>query len=104
MTFPSLHIPGHLYLVTASVCGWKRLFVRRPYTDIALNSLDWLRKQGRMALFAFVLMPSHLHAIVQPKDRVIGHLVKDFGSYTAHEILKQLRYDQEADLMQFFRE
>lgn len=104
MTFDSRHDLTHLYFVTATVCGWKHLFADPTYADIVLGSLDWSRREGRMALFAFVLMPSHLHAIVKPEDRTIGDLLQNFGSYTAHRILKQLRHDGRTDLLQFFHE
>jgi REP element-mobilizing transposase RayT len=104
MPYPSVHIPGHLYFVTAALCGWKHLFIEDPYARIVLGSLEWLRQQGRMALFAYVLMPSHMHAILKPNNRSIGQLLSDFGSYTAHAILKQLRSEQREDLLQFFHQ
>lgn len=66
--------------------------------------MDWLRQQSRMALYAFVLMPSHVHMILLPKDCTIGRLLNDFGSYTAHEILRQLRSDQRDELLNFFHQ
>jgi len=104
MTYRSYHLPEHLYFITAALCGWKKIFVEEPYLCIVLNSLDWLRNHGRMYLFAYVLMPSHLHTIVKPKDRTIGHLIKDFGSFTAHEILSDLRNKGEIELLQFFHQ
>jgi putative transposase len=67
-----------------------------------LNSLAWLRQEKRMALFAFVLMSTHLHAIVLPLDRPIGNLLQNFGSFTAHKILQKLREDNRKDLLEFF--
>ena len=55
-----------------------------------------------MLLFAFVLMPSHLHAIIKPVERSIGRLLDKFGSFTAHAILRQLRQDNERELLEFF--
>jgi len=104
MTFDSRYDPAHLYFVTATVCGWKHLFIEPVYADIVLGSLDWLRREGRMTHFAFVLMPSHLHTIVKPDGRAIGDLLDNFGSYTAHAILKQLRHDKRTDLLRFFHE
>ncbi len=104
MTFNSFHDPSHLYFVTASVCGWKHLFIEPAYAHLVLNSLDWLQRDKRMALYAFVLMPSHLHAIVKPIDRAIGDLLQEFGSYTAHAILKQFRADNKSDLIEFFHQ
>ncbi len=55
-----------------------------------------------MALYAFVLMPTHLHAIVLPLDRSIGELLQNFGSYTAHVILHKLREENQQELLAFF--
>jgi putative transposase len=104
MTYNSYHIPEHLYFITATICGWNKLFVEESYSSIVLNSIEWLRQQGRMDLYAFVLMPSHLHTIVKPKDRAIGRLLKDFGSFTAHDILKELKNEERSDLIQFFHQ
>ncbi len=104
MTFDSWHVPNHFYFITASLCGWKRLFVETSYAEIVLGSLTWLRKEGRMKLFAFVLMPSHLHAIVLPIDRPIGDLLQNFASFTAHDILYQLKNDHQQELLAFFHE
>jgi REP element-mobilizing transposase RayT len=104
MTFDSHQDASHLYFITAALCGWKPLFIEPTYANIVLNSLDWLRRQGRMGLYAFVLMPSHLHAIVKPTKRTIGELLQNFGSYTAHVILKQLRRENRTDLLEFFHQ
>ena len=104
MTFNSQYDPAHLYFVTATICGWKHLFIQTFYADIVLGSLNWLRQQGRMNLFAFVLMPSHLHILIKPIGRAIGNLIQDFGSFTAHEVLRQLKVDRQIALLQFFHE
>ena len=98
MTFTSFYDPTHLYFVTASICGWKHLFVEPTYSQIILDSLVWLQKEKRILLFAFVIMPSHLHLILKPEQKEIAGILKDFGSFTAHAILRQLR----EHLLQFF--
>jgi len=55
-----------------------------------------------MSLFAFVIMPTHLHSIVLPLDRSIGKLMQNFGSFTAHAILKKLREDNRKELLEIF--
>jgi putative transposase len=102
MTFDSLHDPTHLYFVTAALCSWKRLFSNPIYSKIVLGSLMWLRQEKRMLLFAFVLMPSPLHAIIKPCERSIGKLLDEFGSFTAHTILHQLHQYNETELLEFF--
>ena len=104
MTFPSFHDPTHLYFITASIIGWKHLFITPEYINIPLNSLAWMQQQKRILLFAFVIMPSHLHAIVKPVSDTIGEIVQQFGSFTAHEILKKLHADNRKDLLELFRQ
>src|SRR5688500_16496024 len=93
MTFNSFHDPTHLYFITASVVEWKHLFGKPEYAKIVLDSLEWLQQQNRISLFAFVLMPSHLHAILKPEKDTNGEVLQQFGSFTAHEILKRLHTD-----------
>ncbi len=104
MTFPSFNDPTHLYFITATVIEWKQLFIAHEYARIPLNSLAWLQEQKMILLFAFVLMPSHLHAILKPEVDSIGEIVQQFGSFTAHEILKKLRMDNQKDLLNIFQQ
>lgn len=99
MTFPSVHDINHLYFVTASIAGWKRLLAEPKYMQIILDSLTWLQNEKRILLFAFVIMPSHLHLILKPESKTIGEVLQNFGSYTAHAILSELRGDKRDDLM-----
>jgi len=104
MTFPSLHNATHLYFITATICGWKQLFVEQEYVKIVLDSLSWLQINQKLLLFAFVLMPSYLHAIIKPENETIDEVLQTFGSFTAHSILKKLQEDDRSDLIQFFHE
>ena len=103
MTFSSFHDSTHLYFVTASIIEWKHLFVTPEYTNIILNCLEWMQRQKRILLFAFVIMPSHVHAILKPESDTIGDIIQQFGSYTAHQILKKLRANNQKDLLDLFQ-
>jgi REP element-mobilizing transposase RayT len=102
MTFSSIHDSSHLYFVTATIVEWKLMFNIPEYASIILNSLAWMQDDKRILLFAFVLMPSHLHAILKPEKDTIGETLQQFGSYTAHEILKKLRLGKRKDLLEVF--
>lgn len=104
MTFPSFHDPTHLYFITASIIEWKHLFASHEYAIIPLNSLDWMQREKRILLFAFVVMPSHLHAIIKPEHDSIGEIIQQFGSFTAHEILEKLREENQNDLLKLFQQ
>lgn len=91
MTFPSFHDPSHLFFIAASLIERKHLFSAPEYALIPLNPFAWLQQQKRILLFAFVILPSHLHAIIKPENGTIAEILQQFGSFTAHEILKKLR-------------
>jgi putative transposase len=103
MTFKPHHDPIHLYFVTATVLGWKHLFIEPAYAEIIFQSLDFHRRHGRWLLFVFALMPNHVHFIIRPLGgQTISTVLQSFGSYTAHTILDRLRQDGRTDLLTFF--
>lgn len=103
MTFKPHHDPSHLYFVTATILDWRQIFVEPAYAHIILNSLDWHRRNGRWSLYAYVVMPNHVHAIQKPVEkRTISQVIQSFGSYTAHTLLQQMGKDGRDDLLAFF--
>ena len=104
MTFSSFHDPTHLYFITASIVEWKPLFITPEYASIPLNSFAWMQEQKRILLFAFVIMPTHLHAVIKPENVPIGDILQQFGSFTSHEILKKLRENHQKELLEIFHQ
>jgi len=105
MAFRARHDRSHLYFVTLSLHGWKHVLTEPSYARIILDSLDWLRQHNRWCLYAFVIMPSHLHMIVKPwESLIISDVLAQFTSYTAHAILNQLRKGERTGLLAFFAE
>jgi putative transposase len=102
MTFDSIHDSAHLYFVTATICGWKRLFAEWRYARPVLDSLEYLTSTRSICVYAFVLMPSHLHALIKPISLDISQALQAFGSYTAHQLLSELRHCGRLDLLDFF--
>ena len=102
MTFDSIHDATHFYFVTATICGWKNIFTEHQYAKPVLDSLEYLRSNRMIRLFAFVLMPSHLHALIKPGRQDISQALQTFGSYTAHQLLAELRNCGRSDLLSFF--
>ncbi len=105
MSFRSIHVENHLYFITATVAGWNKLFLDKKYVSVVLNSLKWLRENKRIKLFAFVIMPHHMHFICIPLNGYqIGEIIQNFGSYTAHKFLKIMRQDGEIELLKYFKD
>ena len=103
MTYKSVN-GSDLYFITASICGWKSLFNLNPYSTIILEAFKTYKTRSDILLFAFVIMPTHIHAILKPLNRSIGQFLQRFGSVTAHGILKELKKSNSANLLTFFHE
>lgn len=54
---------GEIYFWTATINKWQRLLQHNEYKDVIINSLQYLTDKGKIDVFAFVLMPDHLHFI-----------------------------------------
>jgi putative transposase len=103
VTFKPHHDPSHLYFVTGTLLRWQPLFTEPSYAHIVLDSLDWHRRNGKWALYAYVLMPNHLHAILMPLgDATISSVLQSFGSYTAHTVLTRLQEEARGDVLALF--
>ncbi len=67
--------------------------------DLIIVYLKKLSDEGLLTIYAFVIMPNHMHLIfnqnkLNGKETPKGSLLK----YTAHTFLKQLKIDGKADL------
>ena len=94
-----------LYFATSRVTSFYSLFADEKYVMIIIMSLRHLMEKRLVKLFAFVIMPNHIHLILRPKGKVaLEKILKKFHSYTAHEILKVLREDKHAKALILFNQ
>ena len=54
---------GEIFFFTATINGWRHLLQKDQYKTIILHSLNWLSSTGKLDVFAFVIMPNHIHLI-----------------------------------------
>ena len=83
---------GEIYFWTATINGWKPLLLKDEYKEIIIDSLQYLTDAGKIDVFAFVIMPTHIHFIwrikeLNGKESPHGSFLK----YTAHLFQKKLR-------------
>jgi len=62
--------PPGTYFVTFSTWRRRRLFVVEPYARLFLKTMYAYRRQGKLRLHAFVLMPEHVHLLLTPANKV----------------------------------
>ena len=94
-TWP-IHVdPDHLYFITASAIGHKHIFRREVIRRILVDSLNTGRILGQYALFAFVIMPNHLHILIRCLgDFTPADVVREYKKATANLIIRQFEAEQ----------
>ena len=76
---------------TATITGWKHLLKEDTYKDIIISSLQFLVKEKRIVLNAFVIMSNHLHLIWQPMAGFTpSDIQSSFMKYTAQQFKRTL--------------
>jgi putative transposase len=77
---------GEIFFWTATINNWQKLLWSDMYKDVIIDSLDYLSTHGKVDVFGFVIMPTHVHFIwraneLNGKETPQGSFLK----YTAHQ-------------------
>lgn len=100
--FISAHII-HPEFLTATILKWQHLLKDDKCKQIIIDSLQWLTKQNRCKIYAFVIMPNHIHLLWKIADGFERTEVQGaFFSYTAHQFKKYLQHSDEPTLQSYF--
>jgi putative transposase len=89
--------PEHLYFITTTAKDHLPLFERDSAKRLLLDALDWLRLNGQMRLFGFVIMPNHVHCLAQFRaEEPMAAVLRDFKKHCADRLVRQLRAEGNA--------
>lgn len=73
------------YFVTCTTVNWIPIFISRPMFDIAIESLQFLKEDGSLKIYAYVILENHIHMIAGSED--LSKHIGRFKSYTARKII-----------------
>lgn len=80
--------PEGIYFITFAVVEWVDVFTRREYAEIVIDSLNFCIEEKGMEVYAWCLMPNHLHLICSAKAGFsLPDILRDFKKFTAGNIL-----------------
>src|SRR5262245_8195979 len=83
------HSDGALFYVTFSVVDWLPIFVSEAACKIVTESLNFCHRQKGLRINAYVIMPTHLHAILFHTDfqaKALEQVVTDFRQFTGRRL------------------
>jgi putative transposase len=92
----------NLYFTTATILEWKHLLKNDFCKLIVIDSLQFLRKEERAYIHAFVIMPNHIHLIwTIPGRNSLQDVKANLLSWTAHQFKKHLKQNHPIVLERF---
>ena len=85
------------YFLTLTVVGWIDVFTRRNHKLLIADSLQYCQKEKGLTIFAYCLMPSHLHMIAMTEsDHSLSDIIRDFKKYTSKAIVQEIISESES--------
>ncbi len=92
----------HPQFFTATILEWKHLLRFDSYKTIITDSMSFLVREKRVAIYAFVIMRNHIHLIWQMLG---GHqrqnVQRDFLKFTAQRMKADMSMTRPAELEKF---
>ena len=78
------------YFVSFATVHWIDVFTRKTYCDRIVESLQYCQKEKDLILYAWCIMPSHVHLIMGIRGRPMQDILRDLKSYTSRIIKKDI--------------
>ncbi len=83
------HLP---YFCTITVLDWLPVLIEARYIDPIIESLRFCQQHKALEVFAFVVMPNHLHLIAAAGEH-LHPIMRDLKRFTSRTIHDRLRED-----------
>jgi len=92
----------HPQFFTATILEWKHLLKEDEFKDIIIKSLQFLVNEKSVVIYAFVIMPNHIHLIWQIQDGFKRDKIQlRFLRFTAQQMKFKLLQTNKAYLEHF---
>ncbi len=89
--------PEKSYFMTMTVVDWIDVFTRLNHKLLLIDSLRYCQEKMGLNIFAWCLMPSHLHMIANTKPEFeLANVIRDFKKFTSKNIVKQIISESES--------
>lgn len=89
---------------TSTCLNWQSLLLEDSRKSIILKSLEFLVKDNRIWLYAFVIMPNHLHLIWRVKEAWLEKDIQQmFLKYSAQQLKFYLIDHSQTDELETYR-
>ena len=85
------------YFVTFTIVEWLKVLQEDSFKMIVINALKFYQQNRGLLVYAYCIMPNHVHMIVQSNGtESVSEVLRDLKKYTSKEISKKLDADNSA--------
>ena len=92
----------HAQFFTATILEWKHLLKNDSYKDIVIDSLRFLKDEGSVVIYGYVIMPNHIHLIWQIQDGFrLENIQQRFMKFTAQQMKFKLQKEDPVGLERY---
>jgi REP element-mobilizing transposase RayT len=91
------------YFITSSMVNWTSIFNGRDFFSIMIDSLNYCKKYKELMIYGYVIMPDHIHLLASSNAN-ISDIMRDFKSYTSHQITELLCEKEYHYSLQIFKQ
>ncbi len=85
---------NEVYFWTDTIKDWHKILDVESFKMLVIKSWQYLIKKGKIRIYAFVIMPNHIHLIWEMLELNGKEMPSaSFNKYTAHRFLDSLRED-----------
>src|ERR1700753_1708703 len=89
------HKSEGIYFVSFATVFWIDVFVRKLYFDCVVDTLNYCVDHKGMEIYAWCIMPSHVHLVFRSTVEKPEDLIKEFKSYTSRNLIKLILDNQQ---------
>ncbi len=93
-----------VYFWTDTIKDWKHLLKKDDYKMLIIEQLQWLKSRNKIEVYAYVIMPNHLHLVWEMKEKNGKELPHaSFNKWTSSRFLADIRQNY-PQLIPYFEE
>jgi putative transposase len=97
--------PSNLYFITTTAVERVHLFRRDVNKRIIVDSLNYMRVEGWLNLYVFVVMPNHVHFIVRfLPEHTLTDVMREFKKHTSKQIIRQYQAEDNERVLAFLEQ
>ncbi len=86
-----------VYYTTSTIISWIDVFTRISYKEIITKSLNYCIENKGLEIYAWVLMPNHLHLVCRAKEGFqLSEILRDFKKFTSKQIVEEIKTSNES--------